>query len=136
MSIQSVHVPSSTFKMPQLKKQSFWIRFEPLAAKSLLASLISTPSSRLRPFCSHFYLHFTSSFCSNIHLTRKLQSLTVSRVKLCWTLVYKKSACKILVKWIPWAWRWQCRRSWKSRWWTWRKTEAEIKNIVIFYFLL
>jgi len=34
-------------------------------------------------------------------LPKKLQSQTVSRVKLCKTVLYKKAACKMLVKLTP-----------------------------------
>jgi hypothetical protein len=39
-----------------------------------------------------------SSFFANIILSKKLQSLTVTRGKLHKKILYKKSACKMLVK--------------------------------------
>jgi len=54
-------------------------------------------SKRFFPY-SQFHQHFTSSLISNILLTKKFQSQTVSSEKLCKTILYKKAGQKILVK--------------------------------------
>jgi len=51
--------------------------------------------------CSQFHQHFISCFCVNIHLTKKLQSQSVITEKLWETLLYEKSAHKMLVKLTP-----------------------------------
>jgi len=45
-----------------------------------------------------FHQHFTSSFCADILLPKKLQSQNVSREKLRKVLLFKKDMCKMLIK--------------------------------------
>ena len=52
-------------------------------------------------YLNHLQLILQSTFCSNILLTKKIQSQTVSREKQSKTLLYKKCARKMLVKLTP-----------------------------------
>jgi len=51
--------------------------------------------------CSQFHQHFTSSFCAEVLAPKKPQSQTVTREKLCKTLLYLKGARKMSMKLIP-----------------------------------
>ncbi len=51
--------------------------------------------------CNQFHQHFTSSFCANSLLPKKLQSQTASAEKLRKALLYKKVARKMLMKLTP-----------------------------------
>jgi len=50
--------------------------------------------------CSQFHQHFTSSFCADILLPKKILSLTVS-TEMLGAVSYEKSLHKMLMKWTP-----------------------------------
>ena len=51
--------------------------------------------------CSQFHQHFTSSFCADFLLPKKLQTQIISTLKLRQTLLHKKAAHKMLLKLTP-----------------------------------
>jgi len=50
---------------------------------------------------SQFHQDFTSSFCADILVPKKLQSQTVPTEKLCKALLYEKVEYKMLMKLTP-----------------------------------
>jgi len=65
------------------------------------ASTAATSSRATAPSCSQCHQYFTSGFCADILLAKKLQTQTVSTEKLLKTLSYEKAASNMLVKLTP-----------------------------------
>jgi len=94
--LKEQHIPRSVGKVSNIAAQEIGVPFH-----SQYFSIDLSPFfSAVTPLCQ-LHQHFMSSFCAKILVSKKLQSQTETREKLCKTLSYKKGTCKMLMKLSP-----------------------------------